>query len=174
MADLLFSPTPVTTRISEFLGARVLAELNSVWFETVAFFLMIGLGLGLCFVFKPKSRPQAFIRGSSVIGVLVTMNIGSQALATASAGELLLQDSANVTQQQPRIYGPFGLGTVLTGRSSAQTEAIEIDSSITVNCMEQITVGAETFCAISADDAVNALGLTLESGAENVWILQAN
>lgn len=150
LADVLYSPSPVTTKIAVWVGGRVLAGFNSAWFEFVAFCVLILLGLGLCFVNRPKTRPGAFVQGSSVIGILVSINIGTQLAGVASAQSIILEGSVDIAVQQPRAYGPLGIGTFLTGRSIAQTMPVEFSAPLSLECSSELKVGDDVYCALDA------------------------
>lgn len=177
-ADTIYSAKhdikPVTTQISE-AASLVFPSLDSVSFENFAFFIMIGLGLALCFVYQPKSRLGAFVRGSSVIAVLVGMNIGTaeigkKLVSPAGAASLQVSDNVQYTTQEPREFGVLGLGTKINGKSNADLISLDFDAQVTLNCIgDDLEVGDEVFCHVSADQARNDLGLP---NTDDVWILR--
>ena len=176
LADILFNETPVTTRIAVFLGERLGSGFDSTAFEGVAFLVLILLGAGLCFVHQPRTRPAAFVRGSSVIGVLFGMNIGSSFVAAAAGEPLLLDQSAQISMTQPRAFGPLGIGTVLTGRSLAATQTVELGGQTTVPCSNSLTIGGDTYCATPfgaiSCSIVNDASLGAVAADQEVWILR--
>jgi hypothetical protein len=175
LADVIFNDIhSVTNRIAQFLGNHLDGTLDSTAMEGIAFALLIALGWGLCFVFRPQSRPAAFARGSSVMAVLVGMNTGAQAVAAAAASELHLENDAIVTYDTPRALGPFGLGTAITGKLAAEFRTVPVPGGVTLPCAEQVEAGGTTFCGVDAGIAARDLGLTdLPKGRSLVWVTQA-
>lgn len=173
IADIVFNENKaVTTKISQVVGRYAGPHLDAVWFESLAFLVLLGLGLGLCFVFRPRSRPAAFVQGSSVIGVLVSMNIGAQAVMMAQAQEVTVHGKVLYSLEEPRAFGPFGVGTLLTGRSSVTGTALTVDSDVIVTCAQQKRVGKETYCAVDGA-AAQMLGVPQTGTLSNkVWIQQ--
>ncbi|WGI20404.1 hypothetical protein [Amylibacter sp. IMCC11727] len=158
IADLLFNrENAVTSRMSYVFEKLNMGMLAGVGFETAAFFVFLLMGLGLCFVYQPRNRPQAFVRGSSVFGVLVSMNTAATLTIAAPAvaqmkSHTIENQTIEMTLQKPRSYGPFGLGTVLNGDSNARLEKRQVQDLNSVPCVEEFSVGRETFCGVEANE----------------------
>lgn len=146
LADVLFNREPVTFRIAE-VARRVVGEIAfSVTFETIAFAVILGLGLGLCFVYRPRTRVGAFGRGSSVIAVLAGMNIAVPAVAKAEG--VTLTAETPVSSCEPRAYGVFGLGTLIHGDAKACWATGLVAAPVALDCVEKLEVGDATYCRI--------------------------
>ena len=171
VADLLYSEQmSVTTKIAKFVADRYPEGINYVIIETTAFLFLIALGLGLCFVFRPKTRPAAFVRGSSVIGVLVCMNIGTQAIEAAKAGEITVQGSVYVSTDTPRAFGPFGVGTLLTGDAVTNATQVTLNGEVSLDCIEEIKVGAHDYCGIKSETAPAEITATGQATDGLIWV----
>lgn len=174
IADVVFNENKaVTTKIAHFVGRYGGESWDSVWFETVAFAVLIALGLGLCFVFRPRNRPAAFAQGSSVIGVLVGMNIGAQAITAAGAQEMTIQGDVSYSVEEPRAFGPFGIGTLLTGRSSVDGKEVEVPFGVTLTCSQLKMIGRAEYCAVEGEEAATSLGVPEIGATRQIWIKQA-
>ena len=150
IADILVNgPKAVTTRVGT-IAASLLGEVAAtVSADTLSFLVMVALGLGLCFVYRPKTRPGAFVRGSSVIAVLALMNTGAGALVGEAHGQTVqLSANTRVSTCKPRTYGPFGLGTVLRGDAKACWTTGLVKSSERLACTSKTTVGNTSYCAV--------------------------
>lgn len=170
IADIVFSQNQaVTNKIAHMVGRYVGPALDAVWFESLAFLVLLFLGLGLCFVFRPRTRPAAFARGSSVIGVLVGMNIGAQAIVPAAAQDVDLKGTVRYTLEEPRAFGPFGVGTLLTGRSSVNSQEADVIDGVTLDCEQLKLIGREEYCAVGSQ-AADALGIGDAAATRQIWI----
>jgi len=171
IADIIFSENKaVTTKMSKVVGRYAGPELDAVWFESLAFVVLIGLGLGLCFVFRPNTRPAAFVRGSSVIGVLVGMNIGAQAIIPAAAQDFAVEGTVLYSLEEPRSFGPFGVGTLLTGRSSVTGTPLDVQEGVSLSCEQLKMIGREEYCAVDPE-AARSIGVPQDLGdTRQIWI----
>ncbi|MEM7243147.1 MAG: hypothetical protein AAF429_13270 [Pseudomonadota bacterium] len=148
IADLVFNKSnAVTSKMGETLQSSLFQFLPNHLLELFAFLLMILMGLGLCFVHRPRRRVGAFARGSSVILVLTTMNIAVNN-ATAQSMAQSIDGNIEVTLQQPESYGPLGLGTFLNGDSNANLLELQVENLTLVNCDQVVSIGQENFCEI--------------------------
>lgn len=150
-ADLVFNTTSaVTLRLAD--GAELLFPhwADTVTFETVAFVVMLLMGLSLCHVYRPRTRIGAFARGSSVILVLVSMNTGAEYLAT-EASALELRPATRVSTCEPRKYGPFGLGTLINRDSKGCWTTGVVRRSVQTDCLDRVSVGKQRFCRVSVN-----------------------
>lgn len=172
IADLIFNKQDsITGKIYDFFAQRNFLELHPVLIETMAFVIMIGLGLGLCFVWQPKSRVAAFTRGSSPIAVLTAMNIGAGAVATAAGAEQITPvGTVQVSTERPRAFGPLGAGTLLTGESNARLNDLTFDGSTLVDCGETVTVGRESYCPVDVQALTPNVRDQLEQGTQKIWL----
>lgn len=151
-------------KLNDFMG------LSGAEFETLAFGLLVILGLGLCFVYRPNSRPGAFVRGSSVLGVLAMMNTGVQLIPVANAENMIIDNNVQISYDRPEKYGPFGVGTALTGQSNARLRSIVVLQQVTVPCSNIVSVGSESYCVVTAHNAEQSLEIDIPDGTANVWI----
>lgn len=167
LADVIFNTEPVTFRIAE-AARQVIGDIAfSVSFETIAFVLILGLGLGLCFVYRPETRLGAFGRGSSVIAVMAGMNIAAP--AAAKADEILLDASTEVSSCEPRAYGVLGLGTLIHGDAKGCWRTGLAVEPRRVECLQVVRVGKESFCQIELPpQATRGLGDVEDTG----WVKQ--
>ena len=171
IADIIFNEErAVTTQIAGLLGKHVSADLNNTRTELFAFLTILGLGLGLCFVFQPKTRIKAFGMGSSVIAVLVGMNIGASVLSRAEGAELTLSGSALIALEKPRAFGPLGVGTKITGKSAAQIIEVPLSGPITIDCAgDDLVLGDERYCVVPAGQLPAGLAGRISTQSP-VWI----
>ncbi len=167
---------PVTTRIADFPGSRASPQFDTGVFEAIAFVVLILLGVGLCFVHQPASRRAAFLQGSSVIGVLFAMNIGTSVVGPAQGESMVLNQEAEITTTAPRAFGPLGVGTLITGRSHSHAQTVEFGSETTVECTALTRIGKDTYCSVpySAISGQVSGGSDLQnlSPGQEVWIKQ--
>jgi hypothetical protein len=180
IADLLFNrEDAATSRMSYVFEKLNMGMLAGVGFETAAFFVFLLMGLGLCFVYQPLTRPQAFVRGSSVFGVLVSMNtaatlvVASPTAAQTTSTYTFEKPTVKLTINKPRTYGPFGLGTVLNGDSNARLEQLQVQDLPSVTCVEEFSVGKETFCGVEANEMRNHIPeYTIPKGVDRLYLKQ--
>ncbi len=176
LADVVMNgEKAITNRIAHEFGVRLAADLDSQLMETVVLVMLIGLGWGLCFVFRPITRPAAFARGCSVFAVLVGMNTGAQAFAApANAAEMVhVENQAVVTWNTPRELGPLGLGTLITGKSAVVTEQVQVDGSATLPCTERREVAGETYCGVDRSDA-GQIVIEWPETRSLIWVKEGN
>ena len=171
IADIAFnSDNTITSRIANSLGSR-LPALDSVWFESLAFVVIVFMGLGLCFVFRPATRPAAFSMGSGVMSVLVTINTGVVHFAgSVSAADIELSNTVPYSYAKPRRYGAFGLGTAITGKSNARLQTKTIDQPVNVDCQNEYRIGEEQYCSVKADLAERKLGIPPQNNSTEIWV----
>lgn len=136
------------------------------------------MGLDLCFVYQTLTRPQAFIRGSSVFGVMVSMNNAAMLAVAAPAAaqtqsHTIQNKTIEMTVQEPRAYGPFGLGTVLNGDSNARLQQLEVQDLNSVPCVEEFTVCRETFCSVEANELRSHIPeFNIPTGVDRIYLKQ--
>ncbi|GHA53679.1 hypothetical protein GCM10008927_19430 [Amylibacter ulvae] len=171
IADLIFNKSnSITGKIVDFVTARNMIGLGQIWLELIAFGLMIGLGLGLCFVYRPQTRFGAFTRGSSVIAVLTGMNISATLMAGEAIGQqLMLRGNVDVAIEKPQAYGPLGLGTLLNGDSNAHLKNVPITGMISVNCKETLKVGREDYCPVDVEQLDAGVREQLQPAGQQIW-----
>lgn len=177
LADVVINkPTAVTTRIAVELGTRFNPNFDTPQFELVAFLILFALGLGLCFVNRPRSRRSAFAQSTSVIAVLFAMNTGATLVGAASAQTVDLGTSAQVSTTRPRAFGPLGIGTLLTGQSYTTEQNIQLTGATTLPCNETMQIGSQSYCAVSpealAANVADPSQLQALQQAQQLWILQ--
>lgn len=170
LADIIYNEDKaVTTQISGLVGRHISPNLDNTTTELVAFLVILALGLGLCFVFQPKTRIKAFGTGSSVIAVLVGMNIGANAINTASGADLRLSGTVQIALEEPRAFGPLGVGTAITGKSAANIIDLPLTGYVTVPCSGDLSVGDDSYCRVTAEAASKAFAGLLSTN-DPVWI----
>jgi hypothetical protein len=175
VADILANGNQSVTNRMALIVERFIPSLEPALLATAAFFLMIFLGLGLCFVYKPTTRIGAFTRGSSVIAVLVGMNIGFTTFGSSpaeAAADITLSGQAEIATSEPRPYGPFGIGTLLTGDSSARIQAVTVPGQVVLTCQEVRVVGKQSYCSVPQEQLQNWTLPEQVLGNERVWIVQ--
>jgi len=156
IADLMFNRAEAVTPRVGTIAQGVLGELvDAQHMDTLAFLVMAALGLGLCFVYRPATRFGAFGRGSSVIAVLVGMNVVVP--PEASAAELTIQVSpgAQVSTCEPRSYGPFGLGTAINGDAKGCWRSDLVQRAGALPCVAPVTIGDEVYCEVVLPEQQN-------------------
>jgi len=69
LSDILQNKVTSTAIVAKYAQVR-LPQFNIAELELYAIILMMLIGLGLCYVFRPQSLPGAFARSSGLHGVL--------------------------------------------------------------------------------------------------------
>lgn len=174
LADILKNPVTATTVLAKYAQIR-LPHMGIALLELVAIVLVMLIGLGLCFVFRPQTLPGAFGRSSGLHAVLFGINTFG-----GLAGPVMAQtiwtpgpDAKPIiyTLETPETYGPLGLGTKITGRSSAQVHQILATTPIEIDdCLQIEPVGDGLFCSILRRDAEIILGVELPGARSPVWV----
>ena len=174
LSDILQNKVTSTAIVAKYAQVR-LPQFNVAELELYAIILMMLIGLGLCYVFRPQSLPGAFARSSGLHGVLFTINtIGG--LAGAAGAQGIWTPSATATQiiysfETPENYGPLGLGTRITGRSSAKTLMTTASGPVEISsCLETLKVGEGVYCSITQVQAKTLLNVDAPMQNKKVWV----
>ncbi len=174
LADILKNPVPATTEIAKYAKVRI-PNIDVATLEFFAILLMMLIGLGLCFVFRPKSLPGAFGRSSGLHAVLFGINTFGGLAGPALAGAVFSPGPAALpvtySLETPEAYGPLGLGTRITGRSSARAFEVMVPMGFEISdCIDTQEVGEGVFCSVLRRDAELLLNIELPNGRAPVWI----
>jgi len=161
IADLLINKAEaVTPRVGTIAAAVLGGYADSVSTDTLAFLVMLALGIGLCFVWEPRTRPGGFGRGAAVIAVLAGMNVSLSAVVTpATADTIQVTPTTVVSTCKPRSYGPFGLGSALNRDAKGCWSKSIVTETQSLSCNESVVIGGHEYCAVS-----------VPSTGQQVWV----